>query len=80
MPTFTCDLAAPAVPEMLASGSTTIFRYPGNVTPSNYRQWAIPIRTRVERWLRRDGGNDVSRRCTFVIQGLCRAGFKGGWL
>ena len=67
------------MPQMLASGSTTIFRYRGNVTPRNYGQWAILIRTLVEHWLRH-GGDDVSRWCTSVIQGPRRAGFEGGWL
>lgn len=79
MPTFTCDLAAPAVQEILASGSTTIFRYRGNVTPRDRGRWAIRIRTLVERWLRLDAGDDVNRWCAFV-QGLRRAGFTGGWL
>jgi len=96
MPTLICGRAAAvAVPfkyrgdrpklgfmrELLASDSTTVFRYRGNVTPPrDYGQWAILIRALVEHWVRRDGGDKVSRRRTLIIQGLRRAGFTGGWL
>jgi hypothetical protein len=80
MPTLTCGLAAPSVPEILASCSTTIFRYRGNVTPRDDGRWVILIRTLAERWLRREAGDEVSRCCTFVIHDLRRAGFTGGWL
>jgi xylan 1,4-beta-xylosidase len=50
------------MPETLASGPTTVFRYRGNVTPPrDYVQWAILIRKLIEHWIERYGIGEVSR-------------------
>jgi xylan 1,4-beta-xylosidase len=48
------------MPEMLASGSTTVFSYRGNVTPpKDYGQWSTLIKTLVEHWVARYGAAEV---------------------
>ena len=50
------------MPEALASGSTTVFHYRGNVTPpKDYREWAAMIRTLVTHWVDRYGVREVSK-------------------
>ena len=48
------------MPETLASGSHTVFRYQGNVTPpKDYGEWAILIRKLVQHWVDRYGLPEV---------------------
>jgi xylan 1,4-beta-xylosidase len=48
------------MPETLASGHTTVFRYRGNVTPpSDYEQWATLIRKLTAHWVERYGVAEV---------------------
>src|SRR6202521_2050796 len=48
------------MPQALASGSTTVFRYRGNVTPpSDYRQWTAFIKRLVAHWVDRYGAREV---------------------
>jgi xylan 1,4-beta-xylosidase len=48
------------MPETLASGSETVFRYRGNVTPPrDYGQWATLIDTLVHHWMDRYGVKEV---------------------
>jgi len=48
------------MPETLASGHQTVFRYQGNVTPpKDYQQWATLIRKLVAHWVERYGINEV---------------------
>ncbi|MDP8982560.1 MAG: beta-xylosidase, partial [Acidobacteriota bacterium] len=48
------------MPAALASGSTTVFRYRGNVTPpKDYDQWAALIQKLVEHWVARYGAAEV---------------------
>lgn len=50
------------MPETLASGSKTVFRYQANVTPpKSYKQWATLIRKLVSHWVERYGLAEVSR-------------------
>ncbi|RPI27778.1 MAG: beta-xylosidase [Chloroflexota bacterium] len=50
------------MPEALASGTKTVFKYRGNVTPpKDYGQWAALIRKLVRHWLDRYGISEVSR-------------------
>lgn len=50
------------MPEALASGRKTVFKYQGNVTPpQDYRQWAAFIRRLVSHWIDRYGAAEVSR-------------------
>jgi xylan 1,4-beta-xylosidase len=49
------------MPTALASGSTTVFHYRGNVTPpKDYKQWATLIRTLVAHWVDRYGAREVA--------------------
>jgi len=48
------------MPETLASGQQTVFRYQGNVTPpKDYQQWATLIRKLISHWVRRYGISEV---------------------
>jgi xylan 1,4-beta-xylosidase len=48
------------MPETLASGHTTVFRYRGNVTPPiDYEQWATLIRKLIAHWVERYGVTEV---------------------
>jgi xylan 1,4-beta-xylosidase len=48
------------MPETLASGHDTVFRYRGNVTPPrDYDEWATLIRTLVTHWVERYGIEEV---------------------
>ena len=48
------------MPQALASGQTTVFKYRGNVTPpSDYRQWAAFITRLVAHWVDRYGAREV---------------------
>src|ERR1700688_4973240 len=48
------------MPETLASGRTTVFRYRGNVTPpADYDQWAALIQKLVAHWVDRYGATEV---------------------
>lgn len=50
------------MPETLASGHDTVFRYRGNVTPPrDYGDWAILIRKLVQHWVDRYGASEVQR-------------------
>jgi xylan 1,4-beta-xylosidase len=50
------------MPEALASGRKTVFKYRGNVTPPrDYRQWAAFIKRLVSHWVDRYGGAEVGR-------------------
>jgi len=50
------------MPQALASGPTTVFKYCGNVTPpGDYRQWAAFIKRLVAHWVARYGAREVSR-------------------
>jgi xylan 1,4-beta-xylosidase len=50
------------MPETLASGHTTVFRYRGNVTPPrDFGAWAILIRKLVQHWIDRYGATEVRR-------------------
>ncbi|HMF58698.1 MAG TPA: glycosyl hydrolase [Pyrinomonadaceae bacterium] len=50
------------MPEALASGSTTVFHYRGNVTPpKDYKQWATLIRQLVSHWVKRYSISEVSQ-------------------
>ncbi|MGH9176877.1 MAG: GH39 family glycosyl hydrolase, partial [Vicinamibacterales bacterium] len=50
------------MPETLASGHHTVFRYGGNVTPPrDYGEWAILIRKLVQHWIERYGIGEVGR-------------------
>jgi xylan 1,4-beta-xylosidase len=50
------------MPEALASGHHTVFRYQGNVTPpKDYGEWAILIRKLVQHWIERYGLREVRR-------------------
>ncbi len=50
------------MPETLASGAATVFRYRGNITPPrDYRQWALLVRKLAEHWVARYGIGEVSR-------------------
>jgi xylan 1,4-beta-xylosidase len=50
------------MPEALASGSTTVFHYRGNVTPpSDYKEWATLIRRLVAHWVDRYGALEVRK-------------------
>src|SRR5688500_19665031 len=49
------------MPTALASGSTTVFHYRGNVTPpKDYKKWAALIRTLVAHWVDRYGAREVA--------------------
>lgn len=49
------------MPEALASGHTTVFRYRANVTPpKDYTQWATLIQRLVGHWVSRYGMREVS--------------------
>ena len=49
------------MPEALASGPTTVFKYRGNVTPpSDHRQWAAFIKRLVAHWVDRYGIREVA--------------------
>ncbi len=48
------------MPETLASGHTTVFRYQGNVTPPvDYDQWAVLIQKLTRHWVERYGAAEV---------------------
>ena len=48
------------MPETLASGQTTVFRYRGNVTPPvSYKQWGTLIHKLVAHWVDRYGAAEV---------------------
>ena len=48
------------MPETLASGQTTVFRYRGNVTPpKDYDQWATLIQKLTAHWVERYGAAEV---------------------
>ncbi len=48
------------MPETLASGHTTVFRYRGNVTPPvNYDQWATLLQKLAAHWVERYGAAEV---------------------
>ena len=48
------------MPEALASGPTTVFKYRGNVTPPrDYRRWAAFINRLVSHWVDRYGAREV---------------------
>jgi xylan 1,4-beta-xylosidase len=48
------------MPRILASGSTTVFRYKGNVTPpKDYKRWATLIRKLAAHWIDRYGIAEV---------------------
>ena len=50
------------MPRALASGTTTVFRYRGNVTPpADLRQWAAFIKRLVAHWVDRYGVREVGR-------------------
>jgi xylan 1,4-beta-xylosidase len=50
------------MPEALASGRTTVFKYRGNVTPpSRYPLWAAFIKRLVAHWVDRYGSSEVSQ-------------------
>jgi xylan 1,4-beta-xylosidase len=50
------------MPSALASGSTTVFHYRGNVTPPrDYGQWATLVEKLVEHWVDRYGVREVRR-------------------
>jgi xylan 1,4-beta-xylosidase len=50
------------MPQALASGRTTVFKYRGNVTPpSRYGQWAAFIRRLVAHWVDRYGASEVGQ-------------------
>ena len=50
------------MPQALASGQTTVFKYRGNVTPPrHYGQWAAFIRRLVAHWVDRYGASEVSQ-------------------
>jgi xylan 1,4-beta-xylosidase len=50
------------MPEALASGRKTVFKYRGNVTPPrDYRQWAAFITRLVRHWVDRYGAAEVGR-------------------
>jgi xylan 1,4-beta-xylosidase len=48
------------MPQTLASGNTTVFRYQANVTPpKDYEQWAELIRKLIAHWVERYGAAEV---------------------
>ncbi len=48
------------MPEMLASGTTTVFSYCGNVTPpKNYRAWGELVHELARHWVERYGAGEV---------------------
>ena len=48
------------MPETLASGGKTVFRYQGNVTPPrDYRAWGTLIEKLVGHWVERYGAREV---------------------
>jgi len=50
------------MPETLASGGTTVFRYQANVTPpKDYGQWATLIRKLAAHWVERHGLDEVRK-------------------
>jgi len=50
------------MPETLASGHTTVFRYRGNVTPpKDYQQWATLIQKLTAHWVERYGAAEVRK-------------------
>jgi len=50
------------MPETLASGHTTVFRYRGNVTPpEDYDQWATLIQKLTAHWMERYGAAEVRK-------------------
>ena len=50
------------MPEALASGDHTVFRYRGNVTPPiDYDAWSLLIRKLIRHWIDRYGHREVSR-------------------
>jgi xylan 1,4-beta-xylosidase len=49
------------MPEALASGSKTVFRYKANITPpKDYKQWGTLIRKMTRHWVERYGLDEVS--------------------
>ena len=55
------------MPATLASGSETVFRYRGNVTPPrNYGQWGALMDKLVRHWVERYGAREVSEWCLEV--------------
>lgn len=60
-----CELSF--MPQTLASGDTTVFRYCANVTPpTDRRQWAALIDKLVRHWVDRYGLDEVSQWCMEV--------------
>src|SRR5437763_2254377 len=50
------------MPEALASGPTTVFKYRGNVTPPrNYGEWKAFIKRLVRHWVERYGVHEVAK-------------------
>lgn len=50
------------MPETLASGRKTVFRYQGNVTPpKNYRDWEMLILKLAKHWVKQYGVSEVSQ-------------------
>ena len=50
------------MPETLASGSKTVFRYQGNVTPpTDYRDWEMLILKLAKHWVKQYGVSEVSQ-------------------
>jgi xylan 1,4-beta-xylosidase len=50
------------MPETLASGNTTVFRYRGNVTPpKDHEQWAALIQKLTAHWMERYGAAEVRK-------------------
>lgn len=50
------------MPETLASGGRTVFRYQGNITPpKDYRAWEILIHKLVRHWVKRYGVTEVRK-------------------
>jgi xylan 1,4-beta-xylosidase len=50
------------MPQALASGSKTVFRYKANVTPpKNYKQWETFIQKLIHHWVERYGLDEVSQ-------------------
>jgi xylan 1,4-beta-xylosidase len=50
------------MPEAIASGHTTVFRYRGNVTPpTDYQQWATLIQKLTAHWVERYGAAEVRK-------------------
>src|SRR5688500_16370719 len=65
------------MPAALASGSKTVFRYRGNVTPpKDYHQWSALIRRLVGHWVDRYGSREVAE---LVIEVWNEPNLKAFW-